>query len=197
MAYSKHTWSTNDVITTALMNALETGAEEAYLWSEAVIDSDKDMSGNDITNAGIVEATRFDSDFLLIIGELGADPLAFKASTVPIFNEPPVVVLQKTVPVGVVAGSSMYYQFTLSKTYGTGQIIARVTNSRTGVVGGLYAQSDIGQTVFQVYDADILAGDVLTITIFVSSGDTMGSIIDAGFYAVGIAACNPDPALWV
>ena len=59
MAYSKHTWSTNDVITTALMNALETGAEEAYLWSEAVIDSDKDMSGNNLTNIGVMDAGNF------------------------------------------------------------------------------------------------------------------------------------------
>jgi len=57
MAYSKHTWSTNDVITTALMNALETGAEEAYLWSEAVIDSDKDMSGNSLTGINALDAS--------------------------------------------------------------------------------------------------------------------------------------------
>ena len=59
MAYTGHTWTTNEVITTARMNALETGAEEAYLWSEAVIDSDKDMSGNSLTNLDVVDAVIF------------------------------------------------------------------------------------------------------------------------------------------
>jgi len=57
MAYTAKTWATNEVITSTALNNLETGAEEAYLMSEQVIDADKDWNDKAITNVKKISST--------------------------------------------------------------------------------------------------------------------------------------------
>ena len=62
MAYTAKTWAVNEVITSTALNNLETGAEEAYLMSEAVIDADKDWNDKKITNLKSVSISVTGSD---------------------------------------------------------------------------------------------------------------------------------------
>jgi len=55
MAYTPHTWN-NEVITDALLNALENGLAAASKLSGTDIDADKDWNGKNITNVGTLSA---------------------------------------------------------------------------------------------------------------------------------------------
>ncbi len=57
MAYKPHTWN-NEVITDAKLNALENGLAAASKLSGTDIDTDLDMSGNDITNANLISVVK-------------------------------------------------------------------------------------------------------------------------------------------
>ena len=57
MVYSKKTWMSNEVITTAALNNIEGGVEDAYDWSNEIIDADKDMLGYDLSNIGRIDAS--------------------------------------------------------------------------------------------------------------------------------------------
>lgn len=49
--YSKKTWVSNETITTAAMNNIETGIDDSFKTSEMIGDGTLDMSGNGISNA--------------------------------------------------------------------------------------------------------------------------------------------------
>ena len=55
MVYSKKTWVSNEVITTAALNNIEGGVENAYKTSEMIGDGTLDMSGNAIQNISSLE----------------------------------------------------------------------------------------------------------------------------------------------
>ena len=59
MAYTAKTWATNEVITSTALNNLEIGAEEAYLLSEQVIDTDKSWNDKKITDLENVSGPQF------------------------------------------------------------------------------------------------------------------------------------------
>jgi len=64
MAYTPHTWN-NEVITDAKLNALENGLAAASTLTGTDIDTDLDMSGNDITNANLLDCARVTPEVVL------------------------------------------------------------------------------------------------------------------------------------
>lgn len=55
MVYSKKTWVSNEVITTAALNNIESGVENAYKTSEMIGDGALDMDSNPINNVSALD----------------------------------------------------------------------------------------------------------------------------------------------
>ena len=167
MAYSKHTWGLNEVITsTPRLNAMEVGIEEAYLWSEAVIDGDKDMSGNSLTGLNALDASgninfaafkTVASDKQQYIDPSVSGDTA-TPSSIYLRSGVPGVVVSYVIPPAIADGSEVRFKYRFN-IGGSGTVYVRQNGSN---VAGPYSGS--GQRVDSV-DISVNRGDVIDIYI--------------------------------
>ena len=151
MAYSRYNWGVNEVITsTPRLNAMEVGIEEAYLWSEAVIDGDKDMGANDLTNVNVYANNfkTYASDFVKVT--LLPDPVT-KWQTNSSFL---VQVAEFRIPPGIGAGSTVRVKST-AQAAGSGSYRVYVNGA---AVGTLHA---VGSPAVYSDDITLNPGDLL------------------------------------
>ena len=185
--YSRKVWEEHDIITTAAMNNIEDGVEDGLKFSETVIDGDKDMSGNALTNLGGLEVV---GNSLLQFADYTG--VKTKVSTTAVLKTVtakqalPLVTATKqyeyTIPAGFVAGEVNLYAYIYysaykssdenfgTTVYGTIKVNDEVVSSSAGCSFSGYATGWYYKWSGAVSLADLSSGDVIELWAYYYTG---------------------------
>ena len=169
MAYTAKTWAVNEVITSTALNNLETGAEEAYLMSEAVIDADKDWNDKKITNLNTVETTTLQADTYTGLKVSASDDLRYTGAGVTTTSSTYAKVAEKTVATKF-GSSTMRIGITYRVQNAGPTVSVRVYRDGVAVGAEHSTTSTTGVTVSD--DIALTAGNLLQIYAKSSDGAT-------------------------
>ena len=121
MVYSKKTWVSNEVITTAALNNIEGGVDDSFKTSEMVGDGTLDMRNNDVSNIKNIDASgnaTFAGGLWAQYGQLLAPPsqdAIFRVyqdnTTKCVYSSPGNIVKSVTVPSKYIVPGSIYVKF--------------------------------------------------------------------------------------
>ena len=189
MAYTPHTWN-NEVITDALLNALEAGVVDASKLSGTDIDTDLDMSGNDITNANLISVVKLKTAAWSMIADLSKtspcheslDSVSTISPSWDTLKTGPSVPIDRS---GVVDVSYTLTAYTSEDLNATATAYGQVLKNGVAITGSessissQYNHND--QSVTTETCVEVGPGDVITVQAYVTHTGVSGTAYISGF----------------